>query len=56
MVLQNTDHINIVKMIDKRKSQNHYYLILEYCNAGSLASFIELKGGVEEEIARQITK
>jgi serine/threonine-protein kinase ULK/ATG1 len=56
MVLQNTDHINIVKMVDKRKSQNHYYLILEFCNAGSLASFLDNAGGVNEEIARQITK
>lgn len=56
MVLQNTNHTNIVRMIDKRKSENHYYLILEYCNGGCLASYIELVRGVNEEVARQITK
>ena len=56
MVLQNTNHTNIVKMIDKRKSQNHYYLVLEYCNGGCLSSFVEQGGCVNEEVARQITK
>jgi serine/threonine protein kinase len=38
------------------KSKNSYYLVLEYCNGGDLASYIDLVGKVNEETARIIVK
>lgn len=39
-VLEQLDHSNIIKMTDKYKSENHYYIMLEYCNGGDLQSYI----------------
>lgn len=43
-------------MVDKIKSINNYYLILEYCNGGNLAQYIDLVGKVNENVASMITK
>ena len=40
LVLERTNHPNVVEMLDRMKSKNSYYLILEYCNGGDLASFV----------------
>ena len=40
-VLKKIDHINIVKFKDLKKSVGHYYLVLEYCEGGDLAKFIQ---------------
>ena len=36
------------------RSNNHYYLILDYCNGGDLQSYIEKVSRVSEEIGRRI--
>jgi serine/threonine protein kinase len=41
-------------MLDRMKSKNSYYLVLEYCNAGDLASFVDSKCRLTEEEGRQI--
>lgn len=56
MVLERTNHNNIVKMIDRMRSKNSYYLILEYCNGGDLNSFMMLKGKLSEEEGRLVIK
>ena len=56
MVLEKANHPNIIKMVDRMKSKNHYYLVLEYCNGGDLASYIELVKKVSEEEGRLIIK
>lgn len=35
-ILRNIYHNNIVKVIDLKKTKNHYYIIMELCNGGSL--------------------
>jgi serine/threonine-protein kinase ULK/ATG1 len=52
LVLEKTSHPNIVEMIDRMKSKNSYYLILEYCNGGDLSSFVAAQGKLSEEEAR----
>ena len=37
-ILRMTNHPNIVKFIDLKKTQNSYYLVTEYINGGSLSS------------------
>ncbi len=56
LVLEKANHPNIVKMVDRMKSKNHYYLILEYCNGGDLASYIEQVKKVSEDEGRLIIK
>ena len=36
------------------KSKSSYYLVLEYCNGGDLASFIKTVGRVKEDEARTV--
>ena len=43
----NLDHKNIVKLIDKKISDNNIYLIMEYCKGGNLAKIIENYGNKE---------
>ena len=54
LVLQQSNHPNIVGMMDKMKSKTSYYLVLEYCNGGDLASFSNIFGRIPEDISRQI--
>lgn len=54
LVLQQSNHPNIVGLIDRMKSRSSYYLILDYCNGGDLASFINVVGRVNEKEARHI--
>lgn len=35
--MQMLDHKNIAKLYDVKKSNSNFYLIIEYCNGGSLA-------------------
>ena len=38
-ILHELNHPNIVKLVDVKKTKNHYYIIMEYCNGGSFSSF-----------------
>ena len=49
VVLKKIDHVNIVKFKDLKKSVGHYYLVLEYCQGGDLARFIQKRGKIREE-------
>ena len=40
-ILRNISHKNIVKIIDLKKTKNHYYIIMEFCNGGSLGKNLE---------------
>jgi serine/threonine-protein kinase ULK2 len=40
VVLDRVDHLNVIKMIDKMRSTNFYYIVLEFCNGGDLQSYI----------------
>ena len=48
--------MNIVRMVDRMKSENHYYLVLEFCNGRDLESYLKLTGCVSENIARTMIK
>eukprot|EP00831_Metopus_contortus_P035556 TRINITY_DN28303_c0_g1_i3.p1 TRINITY_DN28303_c0_g1~~TRINITY_DN28303_c0_g1_i3.p1 ORF type:complete len:286 (-),score=18.82 TRINITY_DN28303_c0_g1_i3:491-1348(-) len=60
-ILQMLDHENIVKLKGIKATENHYYLIFEFCNSGDLASYRRKKGGRVSEItvrffAQQLVK
>ena len=54
VVLQKSQHKNIVTLIDKMRSENSYYLVLEYCNGGDLSALKEIRGHFSEEEVRLI--
>ena len=37
-ILQMIHHENIIKFCGLKKTMNHYYLLTDYCNGGSLSS------------------
>ena len=40
--LKISDHPNIVKLIDERKTPEYHYLFFEYCNGGNLLKLKEI--------------
>ena len=47
-------NINIIRLIDIKKTANNFYLILEYCNEGDLNDYLQSKGHLTEEEAIEI--
>ena len=43
---------NIVKLLDVQKTENNFYLILEYCKGGDLSTYIKKNGKVSEQVAQ----
>ena len=43
----------IVKLLDVQKTENNFYLILEYCEGGDLGNFIKKNGPVSEIVAQK---
>jgi len=43
-------------MLDKLKSDNNYYIVLNYCNGGNLSTYINLVKRVPEEVGRLMIK
>lgn len=46
----------IVKLLDVQKTENNFYLILEYCKGGDLGSFLKKVGKVSEAVAQRWIK
>lgn len=44
---------NVVSLIDVQKTENNFYLILEYCAGGDLGQFIKTHGPVDEETVQR---
>lgn len=49
-ILRRIDHENIVKFIDAKRAQNFFYMIMEYCNQGSLCDIVNNRNLTEKEI------
>jgi len=52
--LKQSNHPNIVRLVDERKTRNHYYLFFEYCNGGTLSELRSLTETLSEGIVRSI--
>ena len=57
-ILRQYRHRNIVCMHDVLKTENHYYLILEYCGGGDLQQLIRSrqKGRLSESLTRRLMR
>ena len=40
-IMHDLNHPNIVKLVDVKKTKNHYYIMMEYCNGGELEGDLE---------------
>jgi len=40
-ILKDTNHPNIIKLIDIKEKPDFIYIITEYCNGGNLQQFLE---------------
>jgi serine/threonine protein kinase len=47
-ILRGLKHEHIVRLVDFKKSQNNFYLFLEYCEGGSLADYIHKNNRLSE--------
>jgi len=43
-------------MVDKMRSLNYYYIVLDYCNGGDLHTFLSIQTRINEEAVRLIAK
>lgn len=39
-ILRKFNHPNIIRLLDCKETQNHYYLVFEYCANGDLDAYI----------------
>ena len=44
-IMKELDHPNIIKLIEFIRSQNHIYVVMEYCNGGMLSDCLKKYGG-----------
>ncbi|KAJ7522008.1 hypothetical protein O6H91_19G078500 [Diphasiastrum complanatum] len=55
-ILRKTDHPNIIRLHDIVEEPNRLYLVLEYCAGGDLATYIQQRGKVSEEVAKHFMR
>ncbi|KAF7834178.1 nodulation-signaling pathway 2 protein-like [Senna tora] len=51
--LSSVNHPNIVRLLDFFQDDECFYLVLEFCAGGNLASYIQRHGRVQEQTARK---
>ncbi|KAI1292257.1 Serine/threonine-protein kinase ULK2 [Halotydeus destructor] len=50
--LTELQHQNVVALLDCKETQNHVFLVMEYCNGGDLADYLHAKGTLSEDTIR----
>ncbi|KAF7244308.1 Serine/threonine-protein kinase ULK2 [Varanus komodoensis] len=51
-ILKELQHENIVALYDVQEMPNSVYLVMEYCNGGDLADYLQAKGTLSEDTIR----
>ncbi|XP_033747712.1 serine/threonine-protein kinase unc-51-like isoform X2 [Pecten maximus] len=54
--LSDLHHDNVVALLDCKETTNHVYLVMEYCNGGDLADFLQAKGTLSENTISQFLR
>jgi serine/threonine-protein kinase ULK/ATG1 len=49
-------HENVVALLDCKETSNHVYLVMEYCNGGDLADYLNAKGTLSEDTIRSFLR
>nr|CAB3267501.1 serine/threonine-protein kinase ULK1-like [Phallusia mammillata] len=51
-ILKGLQHENIVQLFECKESSQNVYLVMEYCNGGDLADYLQAKGTLSEDVIR----
>ncbi|MEQ2264849.1 Serine/threonine-protein kinase ulk2, partial [Xenotaenia resolanae] len=51
-ILKELQHENIVALYDVQETPNSVFLVMEYCNGGDLADYLQAKGTLREDTLR----
>ncbi|XP_041096998.1 serine/threonine-protein kinase ULK2 isoform X3 [Polyodon spathula] len=51
-ILKELQHENIVALYDVQETPNSVFLVMEYCNGGDLADYLQAKGTLQEDTLR----
>lgn len=54
--LSGLQHENVVALLDCKETSHHVYLVMEYCNGGDLADYLQVKGTLSEDTISQFFK
>ncbi|ELU07767.1 hypothetical protein CAPTEDRAFT_170802 [Capitella teleta] len=54
--LSGLKHDNVVALLDCKETSHHVYLIMEYCNGGDLADYLQAKGTLSEDTIASFLK
>jgi serine/threonine protein kinase len=54
--LSSVDHPNIIRLLHVSQDDDFLVMVLEYCDGGTLSSYIQRYGRVEEDIAKRFMK
>jgi len=46
-------HDNVVALLDCKETPHHVYLVMEYCNGGDLADYLNAKGTLSEDTIKR---
>ena len=46
--LRKCKNVNIIRLLDIKKTQNNIYLMMEYCNEGDMKEYVEKNGNLSE--------
>lgn len=49
-------HDNVVALLDCKETPHHVYLVMEYCNGGDLADYLNAKGTLSEDTIRRFLR
>jgi len=55
-ILMDTNHPNIIKLFEIKETKKKIYLVIEYCNGGTLQNFLEKNNPPSEEIVQFLMK
>ncbi|GAB4844742.1 hypothetical protein Ancab_038132 [Ancistrocladus abbreviatus] len=55
-ILRNITHPNIIRLFEAIETEDRIFLVLEYCEGGDLAAYINRHGRVSEEVARHFMR
>ncbi|XP_031569627.1 serine/threonine-protein kinase ULK2-like [Actinia tenebrosa] len=55
-ILKELHHENVVALYDCQERPNNVYLVMEYCNGGDLADYLQAKGTLSEDTIRIFLK
>lgn len=53
-ILRTLDHPNILKVYEYFEDQDHYYIVMEYCEGGDIFDKIERNGKISERYAAKV--